>query len=53
MLVVEDEWLVREVIVEQLAEHGFEVLEAATGEEALNHCSKCPSEKKLSRWNRL
>ncbi len=39
VLVVEDEWMVREVIVEELSEHGFEVMEAATGEEALTQCS--------------
>ena len=39
VLVEEDEWMVREVIVEELSEHGFEVMEAATGEEALTQCS--------------
>ena len=40
VLVVEDEWMVREVIVEELSESGFHVIEAATGEEALSRCSQ-------------
>jgi len=40
VLVVEDEWMVREVIVEELSDQGFDVLEAATGEEALTQCSR-------------
>jgi CheY-like chemotaxis protein len=34
VLVVEDEWLVRAVIVDFLRANGCQVLEAATGEEA-------------------
>src|SRR4051812_4221875 len=33
--VVEDEWLVRELVVEELQGAGFEVLEAETGAEAM------------------
>lgn len=39
ILVVEDDPLVREMAVEALTDEGFEVLEAATGEEALKHCA--------------
>ena len=35
-LVVEDEWLVRSEIVDELKAHGLQVLEASTGEAALN-----------------
>lgn len=35
VLVVEDEWLVCEVIASELTDAGYEVLEAGTGEEAL------------------
>src|SRR4051812_48920497 len=35
ILVVEDEWLVRELVVEELRGAGFEVLEAETGAEAM------------------
>ena len=38
VLVVEDDELVREVAVEGLMEAGFEVVEAATAEEALARC---------------
>ncbi len=38
ILVVEDELLVRCVIVDELLDAGFEVIEAVTGEEALRHC---------------
>ncbi len=37
ILVVEDEWLVREVIVQELRDAGYIVLEAASGDEALPH----------------
>lgn len=35
ILVVEDEWLVRELVVEELRDAGFEVLEAETGADAI------------------
>ena len=35
VLVVEDEWLIRESLVEVLAQAGFRVLQAAQGEDAL------------------
>jgi CheY-like chemotaxis protein len=38
VLVVEDDRLVRAVTVDALEEEGFEVIEAATGDEALNRC---------------
>ena len=40
ILVVEDEFLVRETIVEELREAGFDVVEAATGEEAMRLCDR-------------
>ena len=38
ILVVDDDDLVRTVAVDSLEEAGFEVIEAATGEEALERC---------------
>jgi CheY-like chemotaxis protein len=38
VLVVEDDRLMRAVTVDALEEEGFEVIEAATGEEALARC---------------
>jgi CheY-like chemotaxis protein len=38
VLVVEDDRLLRTVTVDGLEEEGFEVIEAATGEEALDRC---------------
>jgi CheY-like chemotaxis protein len=38
VLVVEDDKLLRAVTVDALEEEGFEVIEAATGEEALDRC---------------
>ena len=38
VLVVEDDDLLREIAVEALTEAGFQVIEAATGEEALKKC---------------
>jgi CheY-like chemotaxis protein len=35
VLVVEDEWLIRDYLVEQLSDHGFDVIAATHGEEAL------------------
>jgi CheY-like chemotaxis protein len=35
ILIVEDEFLIRMTLAEALAEHGFDVAEAASGEEAL------------------
>src|SRR4051812_20768088 len=40
VLVVEDEWLVREMAVEMLKEAGFQVVEAATAEEAVLRCDE-------------
>jgi len=40
VLVVEDDELLREVAVEALQEAGFEVIEAATGEEAMARCDE-------------
>jgi DNA-binding response OmpR family regulator len=39
VLVVEDDDLLREIVCDQLREHGFTVLEAASGEEAIAHCA--------------
>jgi len=38
ILVVEDDHLVREMAVEALTDEGFEVIEAATGEDAIAYC---------------
>jgi CheY-like chemotaxis protein len=38
ILVVEDELLVRELVVDELRDAGFEVLEAETGAEAIERC---------------
>ena len=38
VLVVEDDDLLREIAVEALKEAGFQVIEAATGEEAIKKC---------------
>jgi CheY-like chemotaxis protein len=40
VLVVEDEELLREAVVEAFQEAGFQVIEAATGEEALERCQE-------------
>jgi CheY-like chemotaxis protein len=40
VLVVEDDELLREVAVEALKDAGFQVIEAATGEEALKKCKE-------------
>jgi CheY-like chemotaxis protein len=40
ILVVEDDHLIREMAVEALADAGFEVIEAATGEEAVGYCKE-------------
>jgi two-component system, cell cycle sensor histidine kinase and response regulator CckA len=42
ILLVEDDRLVRGVVREIIAEHGYEVLEAASLSEALNHCASNP-----------
>ena len=42
ILVVEDEWLVRDVIVSYLKEAGWEVLEASTGESAIGLLENTP-----------
>lgn len=36
VLIVEDEWLIRSLLVEILAEHGFEVREASSADEAVD-----------------
>lgn len=38
ILVVEDEFLVRELVADELREAGFDVLEAETGAEAVAQC---------------
>jgi CheY-like chemotaxis protein len=40
ILLVEDEYLVRAVAVEALQEAGFEVIEAGSGEEAIEQCTE-------------
>jgi CheY-like chemotaxis protein len=40
VLVVEDDDLVREMAVMSLTDEGFEVIEAATAEEGLDHCAE-------------
>jgi DNA-binding NtrC family response regulator len=40
ILVVEDDPLVRELLVEALREHGYEVIHAANGEQALAWCKR-------------
>lgn len=42
ILVVEDDPLVRIVAIEALLDAGFEVVEAETGSEALEHCKNGP-----------
>jgi DNA-binding NtrC family response regulator len=39
VLVVEDDDLLREIVVEALEDAGFQVIEAATGEDAMDRCS--------------
>jgi CheY-like chemotaxis protein len=38
ILVVEDEYLIRQMTTDALIQAGYEVVEAATGEEALDRC---------------
>jgi CheY-like chemotaxis protein len=40
VLVVEDDPLIREIVVEALQDAGFDVIEASNGEEALDWCGK-------------
>jgi DNA-binding response OmpR family regulator len=40
VLVVEDDLLVREIVVEALRDAGFDVIQASDGEEALTWCSQ-------------
>ncbi len=42
VLVVEDEPVIRELAANELRDAGFEVLEAATGEEVLRFCDEQP-----------
>lgn len=43
ILVVEDEWIIRQMIIDRLADDGFEVVEAASGEDALAKIKANPS----------
>jgi DNA-binding NtrC family response regulator len=38
ILLVEDDYFIRSMMVEALTDEGFQVLEAETGEQALAHC---------------
>lgn len=38
VLVVEDDFLIREMLVDTLSDEGFEVVHAADGDEALSRC---------------
>src|SRR5512137_2940737 len=40
LLIVEDEAPLREAVAEQLADHGFQVVQAANGEEALERLAE-------------
>jgi CheY-like chemotaxis protein len=40
ILIVEDDSLVREMATEALVEAGFDVIEAVTGEEAVDYCGR-------------
>jgi CheY-like chemotaxis protein len=40
VLLVEDEELIRQIVADALEDAGFEVIEAATGEEALSRCKE-------------
>jgi CheY-like chemotaxis protein len=48
VLVVEDDELVRAVTIDALQEEGFEVIEATTGEEALERCEECVADALLT-----
>jgi CheY-like chemotaxis protein len=48
VLVVEDDKLLRTVTVDSLQEEGFEVIEAATAEEALDRCRECIADALLT-----
>lgn len=39
ILLVEDEWLVRQAVADEFRERGFEVIEASSGDEALGICA--------------
>jgi CheY-like chemotaxis protein len=40
ILVVEDEYLIRQMTTDALIQAGYEVVEAATGKEAIDYCSQ-------------
>lgn len=40
ILLVDDEWLIRDMVAEALRGEGYEVLEAASGDEALGICAQ-------------
>ncbi len=44
VLVVEDDPLVREMAVEALTDEGFDVIEAETGEQAVEYCRQCAAD---------
>ena len=50
VLVVDDSRMQRRILAAQLARVGYEVLEAATGEEALQICASRPVDLVLSDW---
>ena len=43
ILLVEDEWLIRSMVAEELAEDGFEVCEAENGDQALTLIAQDPA----------
>jgi DNA-binding response OmpR family regulator len=49
ILVVEDDPLVREFVVEALCDEGYDVIDAANGEEALAWCRRHAADRHASR----
>ncbi len=43
LILVEDDGVIREVVVESLREHGYEVIEAATAEDAMQRLEGAPA----------